>query len=135
MEEYLKPFVKAGLASDDPDDRTRKIVAYLGAWVAHDVGLADPDGFITPEFLIFKLDERFPIFALGLATVTDVVSYLDQDMDSELIGNHSAESYLRFSTYFSERLARDIKLQDEMADDDFGRLIEPMEAADPHAVI
>ena len=135
MDDFLKPFIDAELLSDEPEGRLYGIVVYLGRWTAHTVGITELDGFITPEFLIHKLSESFPIFSLGLESVTHVVAYLDQDMDSALLNDHSAKSYKTFAGYFSDRLTRDLQAQEELDEEAFESSLAAPEASDPHAPI
>jgi len=132
MDDFLQPFIDAELLSNDPGERLRGIVVYLGHWTANTVGITELDGFMTPEFLIHKLSESFPIFSLGLESMTRVVAYLDQDMDSVLMQDHSTKSYETFTAYFSARLKRDLKLQDELDEDVFEAGLSAPEASDPH---
>ena len=133
MSEFLTPFLDADLISDDPDDHARKIVEYLGYVVAESAGLKEPDQFITPEFMVFKLQESFPIFGLGLSDITSIVTYLERDFDESIFDNRDDHGLEEFRTHFSERLDADILAQEDSDQEMYEMSMGGLEADDPTA--
>lgn len=131
MSEFLKPFLDAGLITDSPDDSSRKIVEFLGKFVAQNAGLDKPDDLITPKFMLFRLQESFPIFGLGINDLTGVIAYLHQDSNLPFFDTPTAEGFEEFISYFNERLQKDIEAQENSDDSTFERAIDTVEAADP----
>ena len=131
MSEFLTPFLDADLISDDTDDISRKIVEFLGYVVANSAGLEEPDHFITPEFMVFKLQENFPIFGLGLSDMTSIVAYLERDFEESLFENHDNHALDEFRTHFSERLDADIQAQEDSGEEMYEMSMGGLEADDP----